>query len=319
MMTANAEKDIASEFLFHEHHQHGDNWDIKVLLQKACLRVKKRFVHYIVAVVVSGLILAAFTLILLCIGLLLGYPLYQAQNWGMLTVLVGGILVIALVAFGYLTAWIGLGLTKIIMQENPKVDIARSFKSVQPFIHDFFTIQFFMGLFIFGLIPFIVLSFGVVGIIWSVYINFLLFVYLDKKKRGMDNLWLCKAMISPHLWAIAGRIFLLSMIIGIITSIFTAMDSIVLKIVGYAISLLAAPFSLSYHYEIYKNLNEPKTFKRPTDWIIASILGFGLSLVVVIALIFVFIQNGPNSFTQDSQTTSFPIPPASLDYGGVAQ
>jgi hypothetical protein len=101
-----------------------------------------------------------------------------------------------------------------------------------------------------------------------------------------------------------------------------------MRLLGLLVSVVAAPFTASFYYEMYKALHEPKVVKKSSVWTGLSVVGWIVIAVLGVAIATAFIRNGDmylkefqKGFQEEYQKGQYkdlPItvtPPPALDYG----
>jgi hypothetical protein len=276
---------------------------IEDLMKAAFIRTKDRFLSYVLAYLLSFLIgLGVGAAIALLVGL-------NAVVWfgsksvpvSAITSLISG--VAALLGLIYVGSWTSLAITASIISPQ-KMGVTEYFKSVKPFVWDYYWVSLLTGLFMLGLLPFGLLSFFIIYILWSIWGAFLVFVFLDRKEKGLQNLFISKAIVSTKFWGVVLRILILyvayyAIVYGITLAQTSSQEaSGVLGILSFIISIIAGPFIISYLYELYRNLPEPTQVGSNTVWKILSIVG---GVIMVLSLFFgsmALAKNGPELLEQ---------------------
>lgn len=263
-----------------------NSWQIEQLIKRAFIRTKERFLSYFLVVIVGILIILAAV----AIGLILGIPiLFLIKPAPIVAGIMAAVLYTAgIVAFFYITSWIGLAGAAVLIEE-PKLGVSATYKSVRSRVWGFVWFNFLTGLFIIGLLPLGILSLGVVFILWAIWGSFALFVYLKKQKKGIANLWTSKALVSQKFWGIVWRVIVVYVAVMVLqfALAFGTRDSAVAALGGISsgiISLFTGPFITSFLYEMYTNLTEPTEVKTPKVWVGLSIIGWVLSVILFVAL-----------------------------------
>jgi hypothetical protein len=126
------------------------------------------------------------------------------------------------------------------------------------------------------------------------------YVFVIEHRRGLDALRQSKDYIKGYWWAVAGRVILLGLFYMALAMIVDFPVALLAgrtagSIVSMALALFFIPFSIIYHYLIFKNLRELKpelADARPEKgggFIKASaIVGFVAPiLIVILAIAFV--------------------------------
>lgn len=212
-----------------------------------------------------------------------------------ITIAVG---VIGFILFLFVTSWIQLATTSILIQEA-KLGAVETYKATKARVWGFVWFNFLTGLFILGLLPLGILSLGVVLILWAIWGSFAAFVYIQKQKKGLTNLWTSKALVSQRFWGIVWRVIVLYVAVMVLqfALAFGTRDSAAAFLGGIGsglISLFTGPFITSFLYEMYLNLTEPTDVKTPKVWVGLSIIGWIISI-----LLFVFLTKSAISLIQN--------------------
>ncbi|QQG44316.1 MAG: hypothetical protein HYW86_00125 [Candidatus Roizmanbacteria bacterium] len=264
------EKDISASV--------SSGWQIESLFKQAFIRTKERFLTYFLILFITFF----STLVVLFGGALLTGIVFLIYSLTKLTVLVFFLGVVVLVIFVisviYIASWGQLAINESLIHD-PKLGSIETIKKVRPLVWGYFRYTILLILFSFGLSIYGFLSLGVVWIVWGVWGVFGVFVYLKQKRKGLDNLWVSKQMVSQRFWGILGRLALVYGVVWFIQLSFSFNENNSLRLISTVISFIAGPFIIAYIYEIYKNLSVPDKVKRPMIWIILSIIG-GILLVI---------------------------------------
>jgi hypothetical protein len=302
-------------------------WDIDSLLRNAYERVKPRFLKFFLAYILSSLAVTGVVGAFGVVGVLAGYTTYAPHNLIMFITLVGTIAISGFFVLVYVSSWMQLTLLKIITQEDPKTSLMETFKSVQPLIKDYFVMQLIITAFMIGLVPVFFLTFGIAGIFWWVIFTFVQFVFIDKQKKGLDNLWLSKELVQQNFFGVFGRIAFILVTISFLSGIFRAMENPILKIIGILIEFLSTPFTLSFYYEMYRNFKHPaEEVEKPKVWLGISVVGWIITFLLTMLFIGIMAAYSMNPSNLNDDTNRRDrnnnmfndedlTPPPSLDYG----
>jgi hypothetical protein len=274
------------------------NWQIEVLLKNAFMRTKERFLSYFL----SSLIMWGATALYATLGLLLGGSLVFLVALTKSTILVGAVSTVLVLAFlmglFYFMGWWGIAVIEIITQES-KTDVVGALKKVKPLVWSYLGTQAVVGLFMLGLLPFMVISLGVVAILWGYWGAFIAFAFLEKGKRGMDALWYSRSLFNQKFWPITARMLLLTLLLVFIQGLLGSNDHNVLRVASWVVSILSTPFVYSYYYAIYKNLDRSAESVKSTGWVVTSIIGWIITVVVLVAFSAAAAKNLPNMLQND--------------------
>lgn len=264
------------------------NHDLQIekLIQAAFARTKSKLLSYFLAFIVTY----AFVIVAVIIAALavaLHYFIYAVTSSYAITMTSAVIsTVLFFVGVWYISFWGQLAMIDIIISDT-KTGVIEAFKKVRPLVWGFVGYNVLAGLFFFGLFPLGVLSLGIVLILWSVWSIFSAFVYLEYKKKGLENIWMSRDIINQNFWGIFGRLALLYfgfLVIVMLIGSF-AQDAKWLNAVNGIFSILVSPFLISYFYEIYRNVKHPKQGQKPIVWLTLSILGWIIMLGSVVFLL----------------------------------
>lgn len=261
-----------------------DLWQIEGLISRAFNRAKDRLVSYFLALVLSFLISVSIVVVFLLVG---GFFLFLVSLTRQ-PLLIGSfvflLLTLFLVSLYYLSALSALLTTQVIIQDRSG-GVMESLKNVWPSIWSYVWLLFLISLFMTGLLPLGLLSLGIILVLWSFWSSFNVFIFLEKRKGGLYSLWLSKTLIDQRFWGVAGRLLLLNAAVIFVALILGASKNSFLEIASFVWGLFAAPFLLSFGYEIYRLLPQPEEVKRPTGWVVLSLTGLVLMVVSSVFLI----------------------------------
>lgn len=277
-------------------------WQIENLIKKAVNRTKDRFLSYFLAWGIGfGIGLLSILILMFLAGLVvLIYFLFKSV-W--LTVFFGiAIGIFDFVAFMYISSWINLSTVAVLIQEE-KIGIGATFKAVRPLVWSYVGLSFFCFLFMLGLIPFGFLSVFIVFFLWWLWAGFMPFVFLEQKRKGLDNLWISRQMFLQKAWGIFGRLLFVALVF-VAVSFLVSLTGRNAGTSGLSIilSILYTPFTLAFHYEIYRNLAVPVEVKKPKTWITLAAVGWILLVVGLGIGVFALGQAAPGWLEQMSNS-----------------
>ncbi len=280
-------------------HLTEDNWQIETLLKKAMARTRERLLAYFLIVVLTYGIMLGVIVAGLIVGGIIATILYFAKLTALYVILIPVLVVAGLFVLIYFSAWTGLAMVEIIIQDS-RTDVIGAFKKVRPLVMGYFVIQIVLGALLIGLLPFMILSVGVVGILWVFWTSFITFVYLEKQVKGLESMWYSRALVNKAFWRIVGRMLLVNLIVFVIYFLIGYLGAMIFNNGNHSggnaftfleniLQFIFTPFLVSYNYEMYKNVEQGEVeVKRPTGWIITAVIGWILMLVTV-ALMFTAI------------------------------
>jgi hypothetical protein len=269
-------------------------WQVEGLLRRAFNRTKERFLSYFLTWVASfGIGIGVLVLILLAAGLIA--ILYGVTKSVLLVGVLGLVIGIgSYVALIYVSSWIALATISVLIDEE-KLGVGATFAKVKPLVWGYFWMSLVIGLFIGGFAIFGFLTLFVLFILWAFWSSFAPFVYLTQKRKGLDNLWVSKQMIEQRALGIFGRMLLVNMVyLMVYLLIVFGMKNMAGSGLSTLISVFATPFIFCFEYEMFKNLEVPTEVKKQNGWVIVSIIGYVLMLVIFVlfgALIFSQLGN----------------------------
>jgi len=269
------------------------------IIQASFARFKKTFLRYFLVYVLGMLGFTLAVLAVLATGgamfllyLILGKQLVVAISLGTIF----GLGTFALII--YLATWFQLSQVLAITKPELKevYDCFRESRAlILPFLgfsilHALFLMGFFLSN-IFFFLPYI---------IWSIWGAFAVFAFLDGKRGGLMPLWFSKAKVSHNFFKVLLYIAIAYSALFLVTSIFTQINKD-LSFLSSLVWFLATPFLMSYSYEIYRSLPEPKAVKRSTTGIVFSIIGWVLNFLLIGIALSSGIKNLPDAIKNDKE------------------
>jgi len=254
-----------------------DNWKIENLTENAYLNTKDRFLNYLLASLISvpfylvGIGLSAICLLI-----------YGKFNFPILSIIVIPIIISPI--FIYLSAWTELLKTKVLINPEKRSSFTE-FRELRPLIGGFVILQIKSLFFHLWLAPIYLLSLFIAPLLWVFWSMFTSFVYLEKRKKGLENIWYSRALVMKN----STTILLRSLTIGFIFFAFNILvpsgKNWLITLIKFVINFAAYPFFILFTYQMYKNLDEPQEVKPPYNWLIAG----GISWLVVLSGALIFI------------------------------
>src|SRR3989344_4767494 len=184
------------------------NLSIEKLISYAFNRTKERFLPYLLATIFGvGLVIAA----LLAMGLLAAvvFLLWLGTKSTVITAIFGTIAVIGTIAgFIYIQSWLSLTIVYTIIAKQ-RVSVTDAFKTMRPLILGYIWVSIVNFLLLFGLLPFGIVTIFILFLVWAVWSTFTVYVYIEKRMHGLDNLFMSKAIISKNFWGFVFRIVII--------------------------------------------------------------------------------------------------------------
>lgn len=261
-----------------------DPWQIENLLRAAFARTKERFLSYLLSLGLSAAIGCGGILALLVLGVPVAL-LVSVTKFSAVAIFICVLLAISgLIALSYLGAWTSLTVVQTLIRDE-KNGLIETFREVRPYVWGFVWYHALSCLFFLGLLPWGLLTLFIVPILWAIWGSFGAFVYLQKRKSGLENLWVSKALVSQRFWGIVGRealVLLTIMVIGALVS----SQPVLATIWGLA-QIFTTPFLICFSFEMYRLLPEPppEKTKTPSGWVVVSALGWVLAIGLIILLV----------------------------------
>lgn len=257
--------------------QNSDPMSLENLFKAAFNRTKDRFLSYFLAFLFNMLIGGVAIVAALLVGAILVVPFAMSKNF-MMAGIWGGIVGVAfIIAMIYISSWMTLLFTQIMIQEEKK-GVIETFKSLKPRVGGFIIFSLLSGLFMIGLLPLGLISLFIIPILWGVWNSFSAFVYLEENKKGLENLWVSRAIFNTSFWGNFFKLVLVSLALMIISMglSFSSRDNSLGGLLYFLISIVSVPFMISYKYEMYKNAKEQVkgAVTKPKIWIVLSIIGY---------------------------------------------
>ncbi len=242
------------------------------IIKLSLLRLKNNFLRYFLVYVLGILAVIALTLVLgLVAGLFYGLFWFLGKNVILATILITLFSFGAILAFIYLSSWLSLAQISAITNDQLK-DVTDSFKKTRGMIWSYVGFFLLSALFGFGLFYLNILLF-IPMFVWAIWGTFSVFAFLDNHRGGLMPLWYSKAKIKGHF----GKVFLyyavLYIALVVLSTLFIQMDSR-FNFANGILWFLATPFMMSFSYELYQDLPEPKSVAKPKVWIGLAVFGW---------------------------------------------
>lgn len=265
------------------------------LLTKAFQRARERFVNFFWLLLLSGL-----PIFLAGLSVLFGmaYLTNLSQSWVIIFLAIPILLIFIVYYF-----WFNLAMVDVLIAEN-KQGVKETLVKVKPRLRGFIWYSLLYALFIIGLLPLGILTAAVILLLWSVWSVFAVFIYLEKNKKGLENLWVSRDMVAGRFWEnvgkiviIVGPVFILIIFIGLIH------NDILTIVFQVFYGIFIFPFVLSFLYELYKTLPESHTAKPPKVWIILSLIGWVFVILFVIFVVPAILRSPNFTPCTDTETT----------------
>lgn len=289
--------------------------NINTLLHLSFIRLKERFINYFLTWII---VLIFYFILFIPLGLGL-FIKQMLQLTGSTQIFVLVYTLVSFIVITYVTIWSQLALTNIIINQERMGPIS-SYKYTRPLIKDYLIFNILLWFFFLLLFPLFVGTLFIGLLFWYVFLPFCAFIYLEKDKKGLDILWYSKALVQKKK-IIFLYIFVIWILSLIIEFVIPSGGNILLIICKQIISFSIIPFTTSFMYEIYKDVDEPIEIKPPNKWFIAGIIGWIVMLFVLLIAIIFFKDNiwqfYNRTITRSKQTIITPTPsptPTAIGY-----
>lgn len=264
-----------------------DNWNLNNLLSYAFARTRERIVHYFLTVLITiPLYLIIFAVSAAGIFFIFKLNLASFSVFKILTAAIV-LLFVAFISI-YVSAWTELVKIKVLIHPE-KIAPMNALKEVRPLIKGFVLMQIQSSLFHFWLLPLYLVTLLITPLLWSFWSVFTSFVYLEKRKSGLENIWYSRAMVKQKPGAILLRVLAIGFIIFTIDILIPNGKNMGLYLVKLLFSLVAYPFSTLFVYKIYQSLEEPKEVQPPYNWLIAGGIAWFILLIGALVMTIVLL------------------------------
>lgn len=273
--------------------QDSDNlFEIGFLFKRTILRTITNVLPYLFTQIVI-IISLIFGTGLIILNVVLHIFLYLFTNSVLITV-ISGLLFFLLIStvFLYLFTWAQLT-SFYIFTKKQNTNIFQSFKNVKPLIWKFMAFQAIFSIFMFGLIPFHIISLGLTFILWQIWSIFTYFIFLKDQPNGLDSLWRSYHMVNDQPWNIFGKIIILFLIYAVIIltiNIFSFQNSL-FYLIQSIFFFLTWPFTVAYLYEIYNKLPKQRYAVPNKNWVKTSLFGWLITGIVTLIIFLILLQD----------------------------
>lgn len=173
----------------------------------------------------------------------------------------------------------------VVLIDEQKLTFRDGLKKSTSYFRGYIWFSLFSGLFLFGLFPLGIASMFIVLILWSLWSVFSLFIYIEKRKKGLENLWISRMMVQRQFWYVVKNVLLVgvpALMLAFGISFFYK-SGLVQFITSFFYGIVLYPFMASFFYELYKTLPEPEHVKTPKVWLILS----GIGWIIIVCVLFI--------------------------------
>ncbi len=254
------------------------------LFKLAWKRFKERFLrYYLVSLLGWGILLVSILGMVMLGGVF--YVLFLLLGKSLI---IGGSLVMVwvisfLLLIGYIDGWVKLANVSAI-RDGGANSVMGCFGETKGIIIGFLVFEILQALFLTGIFYTNILLL-IPAILWSVWGAFSIFAYVEGKRGGLTPLWYSRARVKKSFMRVFISLVVLFLAILMVYFILFRISGKMAFLNG-AISFLLGPFITAYVYELYKSLPEADEYKVPSVWVILSIIGW-----IIIVLVFVVLGN----------------------------
>ncbi len=252
------------------------NLSIEKIIAVAFNRTKERFLPYLLAAIFGiGLVILA----IIAMGFLGGivFLLWLGTKSTVISYIFGTIALLGSIAgFIYVQSWFSLTIVYTVIAKS-RVSAMDAFKEMRPLVRGYIWVSIINFLLLFGLLPFGIVTIFILYFFWIVWSMFTVYVYIEKKMHGLDNLFMSKAIISKRFWEFVLKIVIIYVLYLLVVFIIQAIgqeSSAISSIIYMIFSFLSGPFLISYLYEMYSQFEHPKDIGSKQIWIILSVVGW---------------------------------------------
>ena len=265
---------------------------IVTIMKKAWKRLSDHFVDYIKVYIVM---IGSFIVLALAMGgiSLSFFAIAKSVNNVLLYVFVVPLLLASFFGFIYLATWTGLAIIDSIIGKI-NIPIRERFTKLRPRVIGYIWFNAFFGLFMLGLIPFGIITLGILFLFWFLASSFVGFIYLEHKEPGMMNLWISRHMMKNQFLRMIALIVIVYGIVFTIDMVLLRSDHIITNLTSWFLNIIAGPYLLALKYEIYKEIPYPNIVETPKRWLLLSKVGFVVLIVGGVLLFKSVIQTLPN-------------------------
>lgn len=192
--------------------------------------------------------------------------------------------------YRYIVGTIALLKTVIDEEKNRKKSISEAKALVFPYLR-FISVLTLLNI---GFVPFVPLSLFILLVYIQIWTTFAMFSFVSDQKKGLYNLWKALAVLRTNFWAITTRAILLQLFVilvgsagSIIATVFrgnknpdAATAIMLLQLLIALSSFFTQIFATAYMYELYRHAKVPTKVKASKPFIVFSLLGWIILLVL---------------------------------------
>ena len=182
----------------------------------------------------------------------------------------------------YLSCWSQLSLVNILTNQKIMGPID-SYKYTRPFIKKYFFMNIFLLLLSLLFLPLFVGSLSIGLIIGYVFATYCTFICLEKNIYGIDIFWHSKELVQKRkmLFIYVLILFLVSIIIELCIP---SNENLSLTIIKLIPLYFLVPFTISFWYENYKDVDGLLVAKSYQNWYMAGIIGWIVVLIILLVV-----------------------------------
>ncbi len=263
------------------------NWSIGSLFQASFRRLKDRLIPVLLVGIMSipiTILCGIGTAVLVGIGILLFFVTKSAV---ISIAVIGLAAVISFTLTLYMFSWIHLAYIQAAIRPTRAGPITL-LKETHVLVWQYVVLSLLMVVFFVGLLPFGMLSLGIIFVLWGVWAVFVPFVFIRYRPKGLGALWISRNIAGQRFWSTLLRLLALNaVIIAIHMAVAFLLAQINEGLSGYVFSIIAPLttfFSLCFLYEMFQALPQPSDTNKPKIWIGLAALGFFMTIASVILM-----------------------------------
>ena len=261
------------------------------IISQSFTRFKQTALRFFLAYIFGILGFIALTIILAIIAGL-GLVIFITTKQYILGVITGVIFfLLALFFYSYLTTWVGLTQQYIIM--NPtSLKTVDSYKKTKKLVFSYIIFNIVNSIFLLGILYTNVL-FLIPFILWGVWGSFSIYAFLEGHRGGLAPLWYSRSKVIKHFF----KVLLYTLVIYVALFLLARLNFQINQKTNYVniLLLLTSPFIASYFYELYLSLPEPKEVIPSKFWLIVSLVGWVLYILIGFSGTTTFLQKFPKN------------------------
>lgn len=272
------------------------------LCNEAFTHWKERIIPYLGTLIFFGFLWILITILIIIFGgMVIIIGLIFTKSFFTILLVAGIAILLTILSSIYLFALFILTSVNILV--GKKQSILSMIQSMKPLVFGYIWVALSSAIFLTGLFPYGIITLFILPMIWTFWSSFTTFVYLEKKEHGLQNLWTSRDLYNQKFWELLFRSLLplggsiLIMIFYVLIAHFIplqALSAIILYFVFHLLNILYGSFVICYNYELYRLLPKTKKAQTPKVWIILSLIGWIINIVLILSFSYFLLQIIPN-------------------------